>query len=59
MHDLYSALPYTLGIISEETLIKRATVARIIYKSGRAQDFLKNLQAFIEKALDIIKQNIQ
>jgi len=57
IEDTYSTLPYILGIISEETLIKRATVARIINESGRAQDFLNNPQAFIEKALDIIKRN--
>ncbi len=34
--DTYSTLPYILGVISEETLIKRATVARIINESGRA-----------------------
>ena len=57
IEDTYSTLPHILGIISEETLIKRATVARIINESGRAQDFLNNPQAFIEKALDIIKRN--
>ena len=55
--DTYSSLPYILGIISEETLIKRATVARIINESGRAKDFLNNPQAFTEKCLEIIKHN--
>ena len=55
--DTYSSLPYILGIISEETLIKRATVARIINESGRAKDFLNNPQAFMEKCLEIIKHN--
>lgn len=57
IEDTYSTLPYILGIISEETLIKKATIATIINESGRAQDFLNNPQAFIEKALDIIKRN--
>ena len=55
--DTYSSLPYILGIISEETLIKRATVARIINESGRAKDFLNNPQAFTEKCLEIIRHN--
>ena len=57
LKDTYSSLPYILGIISEETLIKKATVAEIIKRSGRAQDFLNNPQAFMEKCLEIIKQN--
>lgn len=57
IEDTYSTLPYILGIISEETLIKRATVARIINESGRAKDFLNNPQAFTEKCLEIIRHN--
>ena len=55
--DTYSSLPFILGIISEETLIKKATVARIISESGRAQDFLNNPQTFMEKCLEIIRHN--
>ena len=55
--DAYSTLPNILDIISEETLIKKATVARIINESGRGQDFINNPQAFIEKCLEIIRRN--
>ena len=57
LEDTYSSLPYILGIISEETLIKRSTVARIIVESGRGGDFLNNPQAFLERCLEIIKKN--
>jgi len=57
LKDTYSSLPNILGIISEETLIKKATVAEIIKKSGRAQDFLNNPQAFMEQCLEIIRHN--
>ena len=57
LKDTYSSLPNILGIISEETLIKKATVAEIIQKSGRAQDFLNNPQAFMEQCLEIIRHN--
>lgn len=57
LQDTYSNLPYILGIISEETLIKRATVARIINESGRGIDFLNNPQAFLERCREIIKRN--
>ncbi len=57
IEDTYSSLPYILGIISEETLIKKATVARIIQESGRAQDFLNNPQSFMEQCLEIIRHN--
>ena len=55
--DTYDSLPFILGVISEETLIKKATVARIIEESGRAKDFLNNPQAFMEQCLEIIKNN--
>lgn len=57
LEDTYSNLPYILGIISEETLIKRATVARIVNESGRGKDFLNNPQAFLERCLEIIKKH--
>ncbi|WP_317854479.1 DEAD/DEAH box helicase family protein [Chakrabartyella piscis] len=53
----YDRLPNIISIISEETLIKRATVRRILLESGRSVDFLANPQAFLEKALEIIKHN--
>lgn len=57
IEDTYSSLPYILGIISEETLIKKATVAKILTESGRIQDFLNNPQAFTEKCLEIVRRN--
>lgn len=57
LQDTYSSLPYILGIISEETLIKKSTAAEIIKQSGRAQDFLNNPQGFTEKCLEIIRNN--
>lgn len=57
IEDTYYSLPYILGIISEETLIKKSTVAKIINESGRIQDFLNNPQAFTEKCLDIVRRN--
>ncbi|MBR0277007.1 MAG: type III deoxyribonuclease, partial [Clostridia bacterium] len=57
IEDNYSVLPYILGVISEATLIKRATVARIINESGRGADFVNNPQTFMEKCLEIIKHN--
>lgn len=57
IEDTYSSLPYILGIISEETLIKKETVLRILTESGRIQDFLNNPQAFTEKCLDIVRRN--
>ena len=57
IEDTYSSLPYILGIISEETLIKKSTVARILTESGRIQDFLNNPQAFTEKCLEIVRRN--
>lgn len=57
IEDTYSSLPYILGIISEETLIKKATVARILTESGRIQDFLNNPQAFTEKCLEVVRRN--
>ena len=53
----YQVLPHILGIISEETLIKRDTVRRILVESGREKDFLQNPQGFLEKALEIIRHN--
>ncbi|MBQ3427769.1 MAG: DEAD/DEAH box helicase family protein [Clostridia bacterium] len=57
LSDTYDSLPFILGVISEETLIKKSTVARIIEESGRAKDFLNNPQAFMEQCLEIIRHN--
>lgn len=55
LENTYSTLPHIINIISEETLIKRATVRRILMNSGRSADFLNNPQGFLEKALEIIR----
>ena len=57
LKNTYKALPNILSIISEETLIKRSTVQKIIEESGRSKEFLGNPQAFMEKSLEIIKKN--
>lgn len=57
LQNTYETLPDILRIISEETLIKRTDVARILNESGRIADFLNNPQAFLEKSLDIIRRN--
>ena len=53
----YDTLPDIVRLISNETLLKRATVIRIIKESGRLQDFINNPQYFYEKALEIISKN--
>lgn len=53
----YETLPDIIRLISTETLLKRATVIRIIEESGRVQDFINNPQGFYEKALEIISRN--
>ena len=42
-------------MIGEQTLIKRATVYRILTESGRLADFLHNPQSFIEHAVEILR----
>lgn len=50
----YNALPNIIGILSEQCLVTRQTVNRILAESGRMKDFLNNPQLFIEKAVEII-----
>lgn len=57
LETTYESLPHIINIISEETLIKRSTVRRILIESGRAADFLHNPQAFLEQVLTIIRRN--
>ena len=57
LDNSYDSLPHILNIISEETLIKKSTVRHILIKSERCGDFLNNPQAFLEKALEIIRRN--
>ncbi len=57
IENTYDVMPDILRIISEETLIKRSDVAKMIINSGRSNDFMNNPQAFLESALDIIRRN--
>lgn len=53
----YTQLPNLFLSIANKTLLKTSLVADIIRKSGRAADYLKNPQAFAERALEIIERN--
>ena len=55
--ETYDILPDILRLISNETQLKRSTIANIIKESERGKDFLNNPQGFYEKALDIIAKN--
>lgn len=53
----YQSLPDIIRLISDETLLTRATVIRIINESDRIRDFINNPQKFMEKVLEIITRN--
>jgi type III restriction enzyme len=53
----YQTLPDIIDIISDEALLTPATVNEILVQSGRGKDFLHNPQAFLEKAVEIIRDN--
>lgn len=55
--DSYQTLPDLITAISDETLLTPATVNRILVESGRCGDFLNNPEAFLEKAMEIIRNN--
>ena len=57
IQDDYSYLPDILAIASEEALLTERTVLKILEKSGRGADFIRNPQLFIENFLDIVKSN--
>lgn len=57
VEDSYSMLPDLITAISDETLLIPATVNRILIESGRCKDFLNNPEAFLEKAMEIIRNN--
>lgn len=57
VEDSYSMLPDLITAISDETLLTPATVNRILIESGRCKDFLNNPEAFLEKAMEIIRNN--
>ena len=53
--DSYQSLPDILTAISDAALLTPATVNRILAESGRMQDFLNNPEAFMERAIQIIR----
>lgn len=55
--DSYRTLPDLITAISDETLLTPATVNRVLIGSGRCGDFLNNPEAFLEKAMEIIRNN--
>lgn len=57
LKNTYDVMPDILRIISEETLIKKSDVAKMLIDSKRTSDFMNNPQAFLENALDIIRRN--
>lgn len=55
--DSYQSLPDIITTISDATLLTPATVNEILVQSGRLKDFLNNPEAFLEKAIELIKNN--
>jgi len=55
--DDYQTLPDLVTIISDAALLTPATVNRILQESGRCGEFLGNPEAFLEKAVEIIRDN--
>nr|WP_275961917.1 hypothetical protein [Pseudoflavonifractor capillosus] len=53
----YQALPDIITAISDETLLTPATVNRILVESGRCGDFLNNPEAFLEQAVELIRNH--
>ena len=52
----YNTLSNIVGILSEQCLITRRPVNKILTGSGRLNDFLNNPQLFIEKVTEIINR---
>lgn len=55
--DSYQSLPDIITAISDATLLTPATVNAILVQSGRLKDFLNNPEAFLEKAIELIRNN--
>lgn len=53
----YQSLPDIITAISDATLLTPATVNAILVQSGRLKDFLNNPEAFLEKAIELIRNN--
>lgn len=54
----YPELPDILDIVSEECFILPSYVYRMLIGSGRSIDFLNNPQLFLEKFIEIVRDNI-
>ena len=54
--DNYRSLPNLLTSISSATLMKASTICKILDKSGRLGDFLRNPEAFLERVTEIIQK---
>lgn len=55
--DSYQSLPDIITAISDATLLTPATIYTILVLSGRLKDFLNNPEAFLEKAIELIRNN--
>lgn len=55
--DSYQSLPDIITAISDATLLTPTTVNAILVQSGRLKDFLNNPEAFLEKAIELIRNN--
>lgn len=53
----YQTLPDLVTAISDETLLTPATVNRILVESGRCGEFLNNPEAFLEQAVELIRNH--
>ncbi len=53
----YQTLPDIITAISDATLLTPATVNTILVQSGRLKDFLNNPEAFLEKAVELIRNH--
>ena len=57
IENAYQVLPDIINAISDEALLTPATVNEILGRSGRCADFLHNPETFLEKAIEIIRDN--
>ena len=55
--DTYQSLPDIITAISDATLLTPASVYTILTGSGRLKDFLNNPEAFLEKAIELIRNH--
>lgn len=55
--DTYQLLPDIITAISDATLLTPASVYTILTRSGRLKDFLNNPEAFLEKAIELIRNH--